>query len=232
MIETKKERKKSAWNIRRYVIGVGIIIFFFVFVIFSYQIQIKELTNRYEDEICELQSMISVSNIVERSDCRYDIDETAREFLKYFYGISTDVSKEYRDKMLKRLMTQDAYNQYDGEQYDNMYGYENRIDNIQIYVNEETATDTSVTACIFFYENIKWPNIQVITNPKYWIGEFSYDSVEATWKISKIIKFEQLISEEEYHALNVDTNGFGIEEAEADNNPDRRTIQEEGADEE
>ncbi|MGN0437800.1 MAG: hypothetical protein ACI4F4_04695 [Lachnospiraceae bacterium] len=196
------------WKYKKYVTWIIIILIFisYCLVILSYQIQIKSLTGKYEDQINELQSMVSISNIIESSELQYDIYDNAREFLTYYYGISEDVSQEFRRNKLESLMTEQAINHLDLDTYENMYGYESNIDNIHIYIDEENATNTSVTACIFFDENIKWPNINVITNPKLWIGEF--DKIDNVWKVNQVISYQQLISEQEYNALNLDTNGM------------------------
>lgn len=185
-----------------------LIVISYCLVILSYQIQIKSLTGNYEDRINELQSMVSVSNMIESSELQYDIYDNAKDFLAYYYGISEDVSQEFRRNKLESLMTEQAMNHLDLDTYENMYGYESNIDNIHIYIDEENATNTSVTACIFFDENIKWPNINVITNPKLWIGEFEFDKVDNEWKVNQVISYQQLISEQEYNALNLDTNGM------------------------
>lgn len=183
-----------------------LIVILYCLVILSYQIQIKSLTGKYEDQINELQSMVSISNMIESSELQYDIYDNAKDFLAYYYGISEDVSQEFRRNKLESLMTEHAMNYLDLDTYENMYGYESNIDNIHIYIDEENATNTSVTACIFFDENIKWPNINMITNSKLWIGEF--DKVGNVWKVNQVISYQQLISEQEYNALNLDTNGM------------------------
>lgn len=199
---TWKDKKHVTW------ILFILIVISYCLVILSYQIQIKSLTGNYEDRINELQSMVSVSNMIESSELQYDIYDNAKDFLAYYYGISEDVSQEFRRNKLESLMTEQAMNHLDLDTYENMYGYESNIDNIHIYIDEENATNTSVTACIFFDENIKWPNINVITNPKLWIGEFEFDKVDNEWKVNQVISYQQLISEQEYNALNLDTNGM------------------------
>ena len=205
------------WNDKKKGVWIYILIFIlFIFVIISYQIQIKSLTQKYENQIDELQSLVSISNIVENADVQYDIYENAREFIRYYYGISEDVSQEFRRNKLESLMTQAAINESDLDTYENMYGYKSSIDNIRIYVDEEGGTSTSVIACIFFDENIKWPNINVITNQKLWIGEFNYDAKEDKWKVNSIISYQQFISEQEYNSLVLDTNGTAANDEEVD----------------
>lgn len=191
-------------------------------VIISYQLQIKALKRDNEKKISELQSMISVSNLIEDSEFQYNVYDNAEKFLSYYYGISENISLKFRKQQLEKLMTKDAIQQCDLDCYDNTYGYESTIDNIRIYLDEKNGTNTSVTACIFFDENIKWPSINLITNSKLWIGEFNFDATDKEWKMNKIISYQQVISEEEYNALNLDTNG-----SEADTN-----LQEDGDEEE
>lgn len=172
--------------------------------IVSYEIRIRHMTDAQKKKIEELQSLISVSNIVTINQTQYDIKDAAESFLTYYYGVSKDVSKDYRKEKLKELMTEQALKKYDIDTYDDAYGYESIIDDITIYINEETASDTKVEACIFFTENIKWPNINQISNPKYFKGEFVN---EDGWKLNLITEYHQLISEEDYNSMNLNTNG-------------------------
>lgn len=196
---------------KRFVICVLIAAaFFFVFLVNNH-IEMQNMKKKYETQLEEMKSLVNVTRIGESSETEFDIYETASEFLKYYYGVSENVPAGFREERLQNLMTEQALSQYDITEYDNTQNYSITFDDIRLFVDYKNSTENDVYACIFYDENIDWPNINTITLKKYWRGTFTRDIQEEKWKLDDIEDCQELLTREEFNALNVDTNGSVLE---------------------
>lgn len=193
-----------------YVIFCSLCFLFFVCLLALDYIERVKLKQDYEGKIQDLKKLVKLSNLGEKNELDFDIYQPAEYFLKYYYGVSPDVTADYRKEQLLKYMTEDACNTYDKE-YNNAMGYENVIDNIMIYIDYKNSSEDAVYACIFFYENIKWPGIDTLVTPRYWKGIFAYDYEALAWKVSEITECTNLYTEDDLLRYNIDTNESSME---------------------
>lgn len=184
--------------------------FFFAFLVNNH-IEMQNMKKEYETKMEELKSLVNVTRIGEDDETEFDIYEAASEFLIYYYGVSEDVPDKFRKEKLQGLMTEQALSEYDITVYDNTQNYSITLDNIQVFVDYKNSTENGVYACIFYDENIDWPDVNTITLKKYWRGTFALDIKEERWKLDGIEDCQELLTREEFNALNVDTNGSVLE---------------------
>ena len=196
-----------------------IVILFVGYLILDNGIEKRKMAQKYEKEIVQLKDMVQISNIGKVPEQEYDIYETAEQFMTLYYGVSEEVTETYRDEQLKRCMTETAYNSYE-KAYEQSLGYTSDISNIEIYVDYRNSTEQGVYACIFFDQNINWPNVDTIVLHKYWKGVFVSDN--GTWKMSEITDCQELLTREEFNVLNTDTNGNVLEDIPGGDNNDKK----------
>lgn len=180
-----------------------------LFLIVDNYIQVQNLKKEYNSRIAELQQLVDISNLGKSPETEFDIYQTAEDFLTIYYGVSASLSPESRKRKLEELMLQDADDEYGEVDYNNTLNYTTTISDIHIYVDGKNSTKERVYACIFFNENIDWneSEIDTIVLKKYWTGTFAFDKKSGAWKCSEITDCQELLTREEFNALNVDTNG-------------------------
>lgn len=180
-------------------------LFFFVFLVNNH-IEMLQTKKDYETQIEELKELVQISNIGKVPEKEFDIYQTAEDFLNLYYGISADISKEYRSEQLKTLMTDTAYDKYGVSVYDNTLNYKITLSEIHIYVDYKNSSKNGVYACIFFEENTDWQDINTITVTKYWTGTFVFDNASDKWLLDEITVCQELLTREEFDALIIDTD--------------------------
>lgn len=198
-----------------------VILFFFIFMVNNH-VEMLRTKEKYETQIEELKELVQVSNIGKEPEQEFDIYQTAEDFLNMYYGISPDVTEEYRDKELIALMTDEAYGKYVSASYDNNLDYTVTISDIHIYVDYKNSSREGVYACVFFEENTDWPNINTITVKKYWTGIFAFDSISDKWRLAEITECQELLTREEWDAFIIDTDK-GISENNGMKGEDKNT---------
>lgn len=171
----------------------------------------KKTKRDYETQIEELKELVQISNIGKASEKEFDIYKTAEDFLSCYYGVSAEISATYRVGKLKELMTEEAYVEYGAAEYDNTLNYTITLSNVHIYVDYENSSKEGVFACIFYDENIDWPDINTITLKKYWTGTFVFDYMSERWLVDDITECQELLTREEFDYLNADTSGSVLE---------------------
>lgn len=196
---------------RKFVVCVLIAAAFFFAFLVNNHIEMQNMKKKYETQLEELRSLVNVTRIAQSGETEFDIYETASEFIKYYYGVSKNVPAGFRKEKLQSLMTEQALSQYDITQYNNAQNYSITLDNIQVFVDYKNSTENGVYACIFYDENIDWPDVNTITLTKYWRGTFTMDIQEEKWKLDGIEDCQELLTREEFNAFNVDTNGSAME---------------------
>lgn len=194
---------------KNFLIIMGVMVIFIGYVIVDTSITQKQMRKDYEKKIEDLQKVVRVTNLGKTPEKEFDVYQTAEDFLKYYYGISSDVTETYRAEQLQKLMTEAAYVNYEKE-YEQDLGYTLSIDNVEIYVDYQNSTQDGVYACIFYKENINWPEVNTIECNKYWKGVFTKEHGE--WKVSEILDCQELLTREEFNILNTDTNGSALED--------------------
>lgn len=200
-------------NHKTFIVCAIIVVLFFLALLADNHFKLYKMERDYEKQIRELKDLVQVTNIGEQQEIEFDVYQTAEDFLNCYYGVSADMPKEYRDEKLKELMTEEAYVEYGETDYDNTQNYTITLSNICIYVDSQHSTKGESYVCIFFDENIDWPEINTITLHKYWRGIFSFDYASKRWLLSEISDFQELLTREEYNALNTDTNGSEFEDS-------------------
>ena len=198
-----------------------VILFFFIFLVNNH-VEMLWTKEKYETQIEELKELVQVSNIGKEPEQEFDIYQTAEDFLNMYYGISPDVTGEYRDKELIALMTDEAYRKYVSASYDNNLDYTVTISDIHIYVDYKNSSREGIYACIFFEANTDWPNINTITVKKYWTGIFAFDSISDKWRLAEITECQELLTREEWDAFIIDTDK-GISENNGMKGEDKNT---------
>lgn len=198
-----------------------VILFFFIFLVNNH-VEMLWTKEKYETQIEELKELVQVSNIGKEPEQEFDIYQTAEDFLNMYYGISPDVTGEYRDKELIALMTDEAYRKYVSASYDNNLDYTVTISDIHIYVDYKNSSREGIYACIFFEENTDWPNINTITVKKYWTEIFAFDSISDKWRLAEITECQELLTREEWDAFIIDTDK-GISENNGMKGEDKNT---------
>jgi hypothetical protein len=189
----------------------------------SNYVEMLKVKKDYEDQIEDLKNLVQVSNIGESPEKEFDIYQTAEDFMKLYYGVSSEVTEEYRKENLKSLCSEEAYEKYGTTDYDNTLNYTITLSDMQIFVDYQNSTTESVYACIFYNENVDWPDINTIVLKKYWTGIFTYDYSKEKWVISDITDYQELLTREEFNSLNVDTNGSELENYEEGSSDDADT---------
>lgn len=182
-----------------------VVLFFFIFLINNH-FEMLHTKEDYETQIEELKELVQVSNIGKAPEKEFDIYQTAEEFLNMYYGISADISEEYRTGQLRALMTDTAYQQYAKSDYSDTLNYTITLSDIHIYVDYQNSSKEGVYTCIFFDENTDWPDINTITVSKYWTGIFVFDDASDKWLLDEIIVCQELLTREEFDALIIDTD--------------------------
>lgn len=190
---------------------LAVFLFFFVFLVNNH-IEMLQTKKDYETQIEELKNLVQVTNLGEAPEIEFDIYQTAEDFLSLYYGVSKEISTDYRAGKLKELMTEDAYSQYGDADYDNELNYTITLADIQTYVDYKNSSREGVLVCVFYDENIDWPGINTITLKKYWLGTFVFDYTSEKWLLNDITDCQELLTREEFNALNVDTNGSTLED--------------------
>lgn len=188
------------------------VVLFFAYLMINQYLKIQQIENGYREEIESLRSLVNVTNIGKSPELQFDIYQSAEDFFSYYYGVSSGLTSEYRETQLQQLMTEEAFNKYGQKEYNNTIGCEITITDIQTYVDFKKSSKERVYACVFFYENIKWPKIDAITLKKYWQGSFVYDESVEKYVLEDIIDCQELLTREEFNALNMDTNGTTLEQ--------------------
>lgn len=191
---------------RAFILFVLIVVFFFFIFLISNHVEMLQTKEKYETQIEELKELVQVSNIGKEPEQEFDIYQTAEDFLNMYYGISPDISEEYRDKKLIALMTDEAYGKYVSAAYDNSLDYTVTISDIHIYVDYKNSSKEGVYVCAFFEENTDWPDINTITVKKYWTGIFVFDSISDKWRLAEITEYQELLTREEWDAFIIDTD--------------------------
>lgn len=191
---------------------LGMIIFFILFFIDN-RMEMLHTKKEYEEQIEELKGLVQVSNIGETPEKEFDIYQAAEEFLQYYYGVSQEVSAEYRAEKLMAVMTEDAYARYEKTGYDNTLDYTVTLTDIHIYVDYANSSRERVYTCIFYDENTDWSGINTIVLKKYWKGIFRFDNGLEKWLVSDITDSQELLTREEFNALNIDTDESVLKDA-------------------
>lgn len=191
---------------RAFILFVLIVVLFFFFFLVNNHVEMLQTKEKYETQIEELKELVQVSNIGKEPEQEFDIYQTAEDFLNMYYGISSDISEEYRDKKLIALMTDEAYGKYVSAAYDNSLDYTVTISDIHIYVDYKNSSKEGVYVCAFFEENTDWPDINTITVKKYWTGIFVFDSISDKWRLAEITEYQELLTREEWDAFIIDTD--------------------------
>lgn len=186
--------------------SLSVAVLFLVFLINNH-IEMLQTKKNYEVQVEDLKKLVQVSNIGQTPEREFDIYQTAEDFLVYYYGVSADISSKYRAEKLKELMTENAYAEYGETDYDNTLNYTITLADIRIFVDYKDSTKESVFACIFYDENIDWPEVNTITLKKYWLGTLVFDYSSNKWLVSEITDCQELLTREEFNSLNTDTNG-------------------------
>lgn len=190
-----------------YVVFVLVIVAFFALLLIRHSVKVNQLEKEYKDEIEELRTLVNITNLGASPEKEYNIYASAQDFMELFYGISKEISQEYRNEKLEELMTQEAFVRYvQNETYDNSLNYEVYISNLEIYVDYNNSGKSAVYVCVFFDENTDWTGVNAITLHKYWKGVFQFDDVSDTWKVKEIIDCQELLTREEYDAFMTDTD--------------------------
>ncbi len=190
--------------------ALSVVVLFLVFLIDNH-IEMLQTKKNYEVQIEDLKKLVQVSNIGKTPEKEFDIYQTAEDFLVYYYGVSKDISAKYRSEKLEELMTENAYAEYGQTDYDNTLNYTVTLEDIRIFVDYKNSTKESVFACIFYDENIDWPEVNTITLKKYWLGTLVFDPSLDKWLVSEITDCQELLTREEFNLLNTDTNGSTLE---------------------
>lgn len=186
-----------------------VIILFFTFMNIDHALEIKRLKSQYEADMEKLRDMIpEAANNTQRDINDKSCDESIIEWLTYYYGVSEDVTREFRDQQLSDLMTSEAYLDSEKE-YEIDLGYKSQITDIQIFYYP--LSDTEKDICIFFEKNIIWPQIDPLVSRWYMTGHVILE--DGIWKIEEIKQCEEMITREEYNMLQPDTNGSELDEA-------------------
>lgn len=191
---------------RAFILFVLIVVLFFFIFLVNNHVEMLQTKEKYETQIEELKELVQVSNIGKEPEQEFDIYQTAEDFLNMYYGISSDISEEYRDKKLIALMTDEAYGKYVSAAYDNSLDYTVTISDIHIYVDYKNSSKEGVYVCAFFEENTDWPDINTITVKKYWTGIFMFDSISDKWRLAEITEYQELLTREEWDAFIIDTD--------------------------
>lgn len=191
---------------RAFILFVLIVVLFFFIFLVNNHVEMLQTKEKYETQIEELKELVQVSNIGKEPEQEFDIYQTAEDFLNMYYGISSDISEEYRDKKLIALMTDEAYGKYVSAAYDNSLDYTVTISDIHIYVDYKNSGKEGVYVCAFFEENTDWPDINTITVKKYWTGIFVFDSISDKWRLAEITEYQELLTREEWDAFIIDTD--------------------------
>lgn len=199
-------------NHKAFIVCVLVVVLFFLVLMADNHFKLYKLERDYEKQIEELKKLIPTTEAGEVSDFTSDVCETVNNFLDCYYGVSPEMPRDYREEKLKELMTEDAYIEYGGADYDNTQNYTITLDDMYIYT-DYGASEMEVNVCVFYNENINWPEINTITLRKYWRGTFIFDYALQQWLLSDITDCQELLTREEFNALNADTNGDVYEES-------------------
>lgn len=180
----------------------------FVFMNINHVLEIKRLKSEYETDMEKLREMIPETNTFSTLSNDDNVcDENIKEWLKYYYGVSEDVTKQFRDEQLSKLMTLDAY-LADNKEYDIELGYEAELSDIQIFYKPKSETEKNI--CIFFTQNIIWPQVDPLVSKWYLTGNIVFE--DDIWKMDEITQCDELITRDEYNLLQIDTNGSSLDE--------------------
>lgn len=193
-------------NHKAFILFVIIVVLFFFALIMDNHFKLRKMEKDYENQIEKLKNLVQVTNIGVSPEIEFDIYQTAEDFLCCYYGISEEISADYRLSRLKELMTDAAYTQYVTGDFDNTLGYSVSLSDIHIYVDYRNSNQEKVYACIFYNENTDWSSINTITTKKYWMGVFTYDNSLKKWKLSEITNCQELLTKEEFEAFLIDTD--------------------------
>lgn len=189
-------------------IFVIVIVLFFTFMNIDHVLEINRLKRQYEAEEEQLREMIPENTYIEQTVQDDKLcDEVIKKWINYYYGVSEDVTKEFRDEQLSELMTTESFSS-DYIEYEDELGYEAQIEDIQIYYYPATETEKDI--CIFFTKSIIWPQLNPLKSHWYLKGTVILE--DDKWKLDAIKQCEELITREEYNTLQIDTNGAMLDD--------------------